>query len=258
MARVCLTIEYDGTAYHGWQVQPCKHGDTVQAVVECALAKIVKHPVRIHSSGRTDAGVHALGMKAHFDSPTRLPESAYCEGVNACLPLDIAIKEAVFVADDFHARFNALGKLYRYSIYTDSVRSPLQRLYAWHIRHHLDPETMRQAASTLEGKHDFAAFRSSSCAAQTTIRTLRSIHIHQKGDFIRVDVYGDGFLKNMVRIIVGLLVAVGKGRIDPEVAQQMLLQQQRPREVFTAPATGLCLMRVDYEKPDKVLAKHLT
>jgi len=248
MARVCITIEYDGTAYHGWQIQPHGHGDTIQGLVECALSKIVKHPVRLHSSGRTDAGVHALGMKAHFDSPIRLPESAYCEGVNACLPLDIAIKEAVFVTDDFHARFNALGKLYRYSIYADVLRSPLQRLYAWHVRHTLDIEAMRQAAAILEGTHDFVAFRSSSCAAQTTIRALKSIQIKQRGDFIIVDVYGDGFLKNMVRIIVGLLVAVGRGKIGSEAAQQMLTQQQRPREVFTAPAAGLCLMRVDYKK----------
>jgi len=258
MARICLTIEYDGTAYHGWQIQPHKHGDTVQAVIECALAKIVKHPVRLHSSGRTDAGVHALGMRAHFDTSTRLPETAYCEGVNACLPRDIAIKEAVFVADEFHARFNALGKLYRYSIYTDSVRSPLQRLYAWHIRQDLDLEAMRQIASMLEGKHNFAAFRSSSCAAQTTIRILSSIQINQVGKLITVDVYGDGFLKNMVRIIVGLLVAVGRGKVGSEAAQRMLSEQQRPREVFTAPAAGLCLMRVDYKKPLKGRAKHLT
>ncbi|MGM0415490.1 MAG: tRNA pseudouridine(38-40) synthase TruA [Thermodesulfobacteriota bacterium] len=248
MARVCLTIEYDGTAYHGWQIQPEGHGDTIQGVVESALETIVKHPVRLHSSGRTDAGVHALGMKAHFDTSTRLPEAAYCEGVNARLPRDIAIKDAVFVTEDFHARFSAQGKLYRYTIYTASVRSPLQRLYAWHMRHTLDMKAMQQVASLLEGRHDFAAFRSSSCAAQTTIRTLNSIQIKQKGEFITVDVYGDGFLKNMVRIIMGLLVAVGKGKIAHEAAQQMLDQQLRPRQVLTAPAAGLCLMRVDYKK----------
>lgn len=248
MARVCLTIEYDGTAYHGWQIQPHKHGDTIQAVVECALAKIVKHPVRLHSSGRTDAGVHALGMRAHFDTSTRLPETAYCEGVNACLPRDIAIKEAVFVAEDFHARFDAISKLYRYSIYTAPVRSPLQRLYAWHMRHIPDLEVMRNTASFLEGRHDFAAFRTSSCAAQTTGRTLISIQIKQNHDLITVDVCGDGFLKNMVRIIVGLLVAAGRGKVGTEAVQQMLEKQQRPLEVITAPAAGLCLMQVDYKK----------
>lgn len=246
MARVCLTIEYDGTAYHGWQVQPCSQGETIQAVVEGALQKIVKHPVRLHSSGRTDAGVHALGMKAHFDTSTNLPESAYCEGVNARLPQDIAINKAVFVAHDFHARFDAVSKLYRYTIYTASIHSPLQRLYTWHVRHSLDLGAMRKTATILEGKHDFAAFRTSSCAAQTTIRTLHSIQIEQKGGFITVDVCGEGFLKNMVRIIVGLLVATGRGKISLAAAQQMLEQQQRPRAVFTAPAAGLCLVRVDY------------
>jgi len=248
MARICLTIEYDGTAYCGWQVQPDSHGETIQAVVERALALVVKHPVRLHSSGRTDAGVHALGMKAHFDTSTSLPESAYCEGVNACLPADIAVKSARYVAGDFHARYDAISKLYRYSIYTGRVRSPLQRLYAWHVRQPLDLERMRSAARLLEGRHDFGAFRSSSCAAQTTLRTLKSIHIEEEHDRIRVDVCGDGFLKNMVRIIVGFLVAVGRGRIDADAAKHMLATGERTREVITAPAAGLCLMRVDYQK----------
>jgi tRNA pseudouridine38-40 synthase len=248
MARICLTVEYDGTAYHGWQIQPHKHGDTIQFVVERALEMVVKHPVRLHSSGRTDAGVHAVGMRAHFDTLSVLPETAYCQGVNAHLPQDIAIREAVWVADDFHARFDAQAKLYRYRIYTGSLRSPLQRLYTWHMRYDLDLDAMRRVAEILEGKHDFAAFRSSSCSAKTTIRTLKYIQIEQSAEFISVDVYGDGFLKNMVRIIVGLLVAVGRGRIAPEAARNMLVRQQRPREVFTAPAAGLCLVRVDYKK----------
>lgn len=248
MPRVCLTIEYDGTAYHGWQVQPTKHGETIQSVVECALEKIVKHPVRLYSSGRTDAGVHALDMKAHFDTSTRLPESAYCEGVNARLPLDVAIKKAVFVADNFHARFDAVSKLYRYSIYMAVRRSPMKRLYVWNIRPDLDIDAMREVASVLEGEHDFAAFRSSSCAAKTTIRTLYSIDLKQKDDFITIDVSGDGFLKNMVRVIVGLLVSVGRGKIGVGDACQMLHKQIRPRSVFTAPASGLCLVRVEYKK----------
>lgn len=213
MARICLTIEYDGTAYHGWQIQPQRHGETIQAMVEHALEKIVKHPVRLHSSGRTDSGVHALDMKAHFDTPTRLPKSAYCEGVNACLPQDIAIKKAVFVADDFHARFDAVSKLYCYSIYTAAVRSPLQRLYAWHMRHNLDLEAMRRVATILEGRHDFAAFRSSSCVAQTTIRTLKSIQIEQKGDYVTVDVCGDGFLKTWCALLSGCLWRLAGGEL---------------------------------------------
>jgi len=245
--RVCLTIEYDGTAYHGWQIQPNTQGRTIQAILEEALETVIKHPVRLYSSGRTDAGVHAVGMKAHFDTETRLPLSAYLQGVNSHLPQDIAVVAAAFGPDNFHARFDALKKHYRYRIYTAYMRSPLQRLYAWHVPTQLDVDAMRAAAALLVGRHDFAAFRSSSCVAATTVRTLESITIDVQDDFILIDVVGDGFLKNMVRIITGALYAVGTHKVAADAIDTMLKSKVRPLSIITAPACGLCLMQVYYK-----------
>jgi tRNA pseudouridine38-40 synthase len=246
VTRVCLTIEYDGTAYHGWQMQPNTRGRTIQAMLEKALETVLKHPVKLYSSGRTDAGVHALGMKAHFDTETHLPLSAYRQGVNSWLPQDISVVEAVFVPDTFHARFDALKKHYRYSIYTSSMRSPLKRLYAWQVPAQLDVEAMRAAAVLLEGRHDFAAFRSSSCMAATTERTLESVTINVQDGFVLIDIFGDGFLKNMVRIITGALFAVGMYKITAIEIDSMLKTKVRPLSVITAPACGLSLMQVYY------------
>nr|WP_320050668.1 tRNA pseudouridine(38-40) synthase TruA [uncultured Desulfuromonas sp.] len=246
MARLCLTVEYDGTAYGGWQIQP--NTSTVQELVEAALARVVGHSVRIHSSGRTDAGVHALDMKAHFDVETVLPLAAYREGVNRFLPQDIVIRDVVCVAEDFHARFDAQGKWYRYRIYRGELRSPLHRLTSWHVRGELDVEAIRQAAAVLIGTHDFAAFQASGCAASTTERTLYDIAVDCHGDELIIDVRGSGFLKNMVRIIVGSLVEVGRGKSTTEKMAQILEQRQRCQAGLTAPPQGLCLMQVWYEK----------
>lgn len=247
MSRVCLTIEYDGSAYHGWQVQPNTQGRTIQAILEGALETVLKHPIRLYSSGRTDAGVHAVGMKAHFDAKKSLPLSAYLQGVNSHLPQDIAVVEAAFVADDFHARFDALKKHYRYRIYTTNIRSPLNRLYAWHVPVQLDVDAMRAAATLLVGRHDFAAFRSSSCVAVTTVRTLESITLSAQDGSLTIDVVGDGFLKNMVRIITGALYAVGMRKMSAMDIDTMLKTKVRPLSVITAPACGLCLMQVYYK-----------
>jgi len=245
--RVCLTIEYDGTAYHGWQIQPNTRGRTIQAILEKALEIVLKHPVRLYSSGRTDAGVHAAGMKAHFDTETCLPLSAYCQGVNSRLPQDIAVVGVEFVVGNFHARFDALKKHYRYSMYMSNLRSPLKRLYAWHVPMRLDVEAMRAVAVLLEGRHDFAAFRSSSCVASTTERTLESVTISVEDGFVFIDVVGDGFLKNMVRIVTGALYAVGVHKATAADINTMLKTKNRPLSIITAPACGLCLMQVYYK-----------
>ncbi len=247
MPRVCLTIEYDGTAYHGWQTQPNTRGRTIQAILEGALEVVLKHTVKLYSSGRTDAGVHAVGMKAHFDTDVNLPLSAYRQGVNSHLPQDIAVVEAAIVSVAFHARFDALKKHYRYCIYTSPVRSPLKRLYAWVVPVQLDVEVMRATATLLEGRHDFVAFRSSSCSAATTERSLESIAISAQDRIIAIDVIGDGFLKNMVRIIVGALYAVGTHKATIADIETMLTARVRPSPVITAPACGLCLMQVYYK-----------
>jgi tRNA pseudouridine38-40 synthase len=244
MARLCLTVEYDGTCYGGWQVQP--NATTIQQCVEDALAQVVGHPLRIYSSGRTDAGVHARAMQAHFDVETLLPLSAYREGVNRFLPEDIAIREVRQVADDFHARFDAQGKWYRYRIYQGQVRSPLHRLNSWHINSSLNVAAMCQAADYFVGNHDFAAFQATGCAATTTCRTVFSVEVHCHDGQLLIDVRGSGFLKNMVRIMVGTLVDVGRGRLAPDQVGTILKGKQRCEAGLTAPAQGLCLMDVWY------------
>ena len=244
MRNVRLTIEYDGTAYAGWQIQP--NGLSVQEVIESALAKMLKEPVRLHSSGRTDAGVHARGMVACFRTGREVPLKAFSDGLNALLPSDIAIREALEAAPEFHPRFDATGKHYRYTILNASRRSPLVRLYAWHLRGDLDLASMREGAALFVGEHDFAAFRTSGCAAATTVRRLDAVDVTRDGGMLLFDVRGSGFLRNMVRIMVGTLVEVGQGRRAPESIAHLLAAPGRGAAGATAPSHGLCLMEVFY------------
>lgn len=246
MTRICLTIEYDGTRYGGWQIQP--NADTVQQCVEGALEKVIGTHVKIYSSGRTDAGVHSLGMRAHFDIDTLLPLSAYREGVNRFLADDIAITSVEVVTEHFHARFGAVGKWYQYKVYRGKIRSPLQRNISWHVSMELDLELMIVAARLLVGRHDFSAFRSSSCVARTTTREVYAFEVVEDGDFLIFNIKGSGFLKNMVRVLVGTLIDVGSGRMDAQGVQNLLECGDRKRAGRTAPAHGLCLMNVWYEK----------
>lgn len=243
MRTVKLIVEYDGTGYAGWQVQP--NGLAVQQVMEEGLARLVKHPVRLFSSGRTDAGVHARGMVAAFRTETTIPVQAFRDGLNAFLPPDIAVRHAVDVPADFDPRRDARGKHYRYTILHAACRAPLARLYAWHLRKPLDLERMGQAASLFVGEHDFAAFRTAGCAAKTTVRRIDSVEVGRDGEYIRIDVQGSGFLRNMVRIMVGTLVEVGSGRLAPERIRQCL-EEPGCSAGPTAPPHGLCLMEVYY------------
>lgn len=242
--RVRLILEYDGTAYAGWQVQP--HGLSIQAVVEAALERLTGDFVRIHSSGRTDAGVHARGMVVHFTVAREYPLAAFCQGLNRLLPVDIAVREATRVADDFHARFAATGKWYRYTLQVGPVRSPLQARTSWHVRGSLDLDAMRQGAAAFVGRHDFKAFRSSGCDSQTTERQIFNMDISQSGDLIQIDVAGEGFLRNMVRVMVGTLVEVGLGKRPWQDIAARLADGQRVLSGRTAPPQGLCLMEVWY------------
>ncbi|HEY3309422.1 MAG TPA: tRNA pseudouridine(38-40) synthase TruA [Desulfuromonadaceae bacterium] len=244
MRTIRLTIEYDGTDYAGWQVQP--NGLAVQQVIEEALLQLLREKVQLRSSGRTDAGVHARGMVAAFQTETTVPLRAYVDGTNRFLPADIAILDAIEVSPDFKAIKDARAKHYRYSILTCGVRSPLQRLHAWHIREPLDLAAMNKAAQSFVGRHDFAAFRASNCAAKTTTRRIDSVSIRKDGDFIIIDVLGEGFLKNMVRVMVGTLVDIGKGRFAEDYIAWLLQDRDRKKAGVTAPACGLCLMKVYY------------
>jgi tRNA pseudouridine38-40 synthase len=244
MRNIKLTIEYDGTNYVGWQYQP--NGVSVQQVMEEALATILKESVRINSSGRTDSGVHARGMVASFRTDKLIPLKAFSDGLNSILPPDIAVREAAEMSPDFHPRIDALGKHYRYTILNSSRRSPLKRFMSWQVRGKLDMEAMRKAASHFVGEKDFAAFRAAKCSANTTVRRIDSIEIYSKNDFIIFDVRGNGFLRNMVRIIVGTLVEVGRGTMSTDDMPALFEGCGREKSGVTAPPQGLCLMEVFY------------
>jgi tRNA pseudouridine38-40 synthase len=245
MRMIKLTIEYDGTNYAGWQVQP--NGITIQEVMEAALAKLLGHAVRLTGAGRTDAGVHAWGMVAAFATDRQLPLQAFSAGLNSLLPTDIAVQRAVEVPLGFHPRFDALGKHYRYLVHTGPHRSPLRRLTSWSVRGSLDVAAMRRAAAYMVGEYDYAAFRTSGCAAQTTVRTIWSVELQEQHAVLVIDVKGRGFLRNMVRIMVGTLVEIGLGRRDPASVRDLLQDPQCGKAGATAPAQGLCLVEVYYD-----------
>ncbi len=244
MSVVALWIEYDGSAYVGWQRQP--NGVSIQMQIEDALSVVIGQPVALQSSGRTDAGVHARCMVAHFKADILLPMSAYVHGVNRLLPRDIAVREARLVSDQFHARFSAERKWYRYSIYHSPIRSPLREHFNWHIKRPLDIYLMRQAAQLFVGEHDFSAFRASGCSAKTTVRRIDSIDIHEEGEQLHIDVRGSGFLRHMVRMLVGTLVQIGEGKRPSDDITRLLLKGPCGEARYTAPAHGLCLMEVEY------------
>jgi tRNA pseudouridine38-40 synthase len=244
MRTIKLIIEYDGTNYAGWQIQP--NGLAVQQVVEEALLRLLGERVRLRSSGRTDAGVHARAMVASFTTSRSLPLQAFVGGANRFLPDDIAILSATEAAPEFRPIQDARSKWYRYSIYNAPVRSPLWRLFSWHVREPLDTDAMQLAARHFPGRHDFAAFRASNCAAKTTLRRIDSVAISRENELIVVDVIGEGFLKNMVRVMAGTLVDVGRGRFEPERIAWLLENPDRKKAGVTAPACGLCLMDVSY------------
>ncbi len=244
MAIIALWIEYDGGAYVGWQRQP--NGISIQQKVEEALAQICGQTVVVYSSGRTDSGVHARGMVVHFVTAQPLPLSAYLHGVNRRLPRDIAVCVVRQVDENFHARFSAQGKWYRYSLYLSSVRSPLHERFNWHFRKTLNIPLMKRAAQLFVGEHDFAAFRGAGCSAKTTIRHIDSIVLCVDGAQLHIDVHGSGFLRHMVRMMVGILVQIGEGKKTSADIIRLLLNGAGAETRLTAPAQGLCLMRVEY------------
>lgn len=244
MPTIRLTIEYDGTDFAGWQLQAGAR--TVQQVLEGALAQVQGEALRVIGAGRTDAGVHARGMVAHCTAPRLLPLTAYREGVNRLLPPDVAVRTAELAPDGFHARFDARGKWYRYTLLLTPVRSPLLGRTAWHLRAPLDLAAMDRAARDFVGRHDFAAFRGSGCDARTTEREIFSVELAREGELLRIDVHGGGFLRHMVRTMVGTLVEIGLGRRPDDDVVRLLVGGCRMAAGRTAPAQGLCLMEVWY------------
>jgi tRNA pseudouridine38-40 synthase len=239
-----LVIEYDGTDFSGWQRQIGQR--TIQACLEEALEKMTGERVRVTGAGRTDAGVHAEGQVASVKVQARIPAAGFLRGLNSHLPPDIAVRELHDVAPTFDARRSARGKTYRYLIWNHVTRSPLRGRSAWQFRAPLDAHAMREAAAAFVGEHDFRAFRASDCDRKSTVRLMRSFHVDRHGSLITCEVDGTAFLKNMVRIMVGTLVAAGQGDVDAAGIRQLIAGGDRTQSGVTAPAHGLTLVRVHY------------
>lgn len=245
-----LTISYDGTHYEGWQVQ--KIGTGVQEKVEEALAKLFPSRPRLHSSSRTDTGVHAVGMVAHFEVPetqSRMTSRKLALALNAWLPEDVRIVSAAKATKGFHARFGATGKQYRYFVWNHPAMNPLIRLTAWHVPRPLDLSAMQRAAASLVGRHDFQSFAANpGYAKASTVRTLTRCTLSKKGPLLTFIIEGDGFLYKMCRGIVGTLVQVGLGKFPAEQVKNMLAEKDRRVAGMTAPAQGLVLWKVNYKR----------
>jgi tRNA pseudouridine38-40 synthase len=243
--RIALGIEYDGSRFCGWQTQ--SSGCGVQDHLEAALAHIAQEGIDTVCAGRTDAGVHALAQVTHFDSSAARPSSAWVRGVNALLPAALAVLWAREVDDDFHARYAALGRSYRYVLLNRAVRpAAAQGRVGWfHLP--LDVGAMRSAAQILVGEHDFSAFRAAECQARSPVRELRRFEIERRGDYIVFDVCANAFLHHMVRNLVGTLVYVGKGAHPPEWVGEVLAGRDRAAAAPTFDAAGLYLAQVDYD-----------
>jgi len=244
MRNIKVIIEYDGTGYHGWQSQ--ENAVSVQRVVEDAFKKLTGENIKLIGASRTDTGVHSYGQTANFLTESKIPAEKFFLAVNCLLPPDISVVHSEEVPKDFHSRFDAKGKKYKYLIYHDRAPSALLRSRAFHVPVPLNLEAMKKAAEYIPGKKDFSAFKASGSNVKDSIRTVWGIELQKKDKIIELTVSGDGFLYNMVRIIAGTLVDVGMGRIAPDELGTIIESRDRTRAGRTAPAHGLYLVEVYY------------
>lgn len=244
MANYRFEISYDGTRYYGWERQPGK--DTIQGKLEAVLSRMTDSEAEIIGAGRTDAGVHAKAMIANAHLDTALSTGEILAYMNRYLPDDIAVNRVSVASDRFHARYNAAGKLYTYTCYVGASKPVFNRKYVTVLEDLPDIEAMQKAAAFLVGEHDFKAFCSNPKMKKSTVRTVDSLEITKRKDFLYINVHGDGFLQNMVRIITGTLLEVGFGRMEPDQVKEILEGKDRRLAGPTAPPQGLCLMKVDY------------
>jgi len=245
MRNIKLLIQFDGTEFSGWQLQASDR--TVQGVLEEALKGLTGHAIRLYSCSRTDAGVHAIEMAVNFKMETSLPLVAFHYGLNSLLPPDLQVVGAYEMPDCFNARFSSLGKTYVYRIQTGDTRMPLERRHAWHIRGELDVAAMQRAAAAMVGRHDFSAFRSAQCDANNPVRTVDMLTVEKGADgLIQITIKARAYLRNMVRIIAGTLVEVGRGKRDVDWILELFENRDRTKGGMTAPPQGLFLKKVHY------------
>ena len=244
MSRFLLKISYDGTAYHGWQVQP--NGITVQQVLCEKLCELTKENIAVSGCSRTDAGVHANEFYCHFDVKRELPISAFVKGLNAILPNDIAVLDCEKVADDFHARYNAKGKQYVYKFYDGDVPNPFLNKYTLSVPNKINDNLMAEFCTKIIGKYDFCGFSSSKRTVEDTVRTVTACEIERQGDVVCFKITADGFLYNMVRIIAGTALDVSNGKINNDDIIDIINSKQRDRAGATLPPHALFLNKVFY------------
>lgn len=244
--RIALGVEYDGSAFNGWQAQLSPRLATVQESLEAAIAAIAAHPVRTVCAGRTDAGVHGSGQVVHFDTAAERPLKAWVAGVNSILDRHCAVQWARAVPGEFHARFSALSRRYRYCIHNARVRPALLASFVTSHHQPLDTAAMHAAGQYLLGEHDFSSYRGSACQSTTPMRNVMALSVQRQGSYVVVDIEANAFLLHMVRNIVGMLLVVGEGRRPPDWAGELLQLRDRTRAPATAPPNGLCLCQVRY------------
>lgn len=243
--RVRLIVAYDGTNYHGWQIQ--KNAITVEEILQQALCDLLQEPIELVGASRTDAGVHARGNVAVFDTHTRIPAEKIAIAVNQRLPEDIRVMQSEEVEEQFHPRYAESEKTYEYHISNVPIQLPTRRLYSYFVYLPLDVEKMQEAAKLFVGEHDFAGFCSAKSQVQTTVRTIYDCQVEKEGDEICIRVRGNGFLYNMVRIIAGTLVEVGLGRRERSTVSRAIEKADRSLAGPTAPPEGLTLIKIEYQ-----------
>jgi tRNA pseudouridine38-40 synthase len=244
MRNIKLIIEYDGSRYHGWQSQ--SNAITIQDILEKSIKKLTGEECSIIGSGRTDVGVHALGQVANFTTTSTIPAEKFSYALNTTLPEDIVVKSSQEVDLNFHSRFSAKSKRYSYYIFNSTFPSALLRNRVWHVPYSIDVALMGKAALFLKGTHDFSAFRAAGSTAKTSVRTISDILVSSNKNIIEISILGDGFLYNMVRIIAGTLIEVGRGKINAGDIPSILESRDRRKAGITAPAHGLYLVEVFY------------
>ena len=244
MKRIKLVVAYDGTNYCGWQVQP--NGETIEGVLNRALSELLGEDIKVTGASRTDSGVHSLGNVAVFDTETRIPPEKISYALNQRLPEDIVVQDSCQVAEDFHPRHCNSRKTYEYRILNRTFAMPTRRLDTYFFYRKLDLDAMKQAASYIEGTHDFKSFCSANSPVEDTVRTVYFLHVEKQDDIISIRVQGSGFLYNMVRILAGTLIQVGLGEIKPEDIPGILEAKNRSAAGPTAPAHGLTMIGIEF------------